>query len=64
MGIPSWQFVGELHRRGVKKSAFARAYGIRPSALSDLLKAKMLPDEFMETLDRIAPMPAEQEVRS
>lgn len=50
-------FVGELHRRRVKKSQFAAAHGISKQDLSVMLRCPALPDEFQQTLDRIAPMP-------
>lgn len=55
----SW-FVGELHAREVSKGDFARAHGITPQDLSVMLRCPALPDSFIETLDRIAPVAREE----
>lgn len=62
MGIDTAGFVGELHRRKVRHRDFAAAHGIRPQDLSVMLRCPALPEEFMTTLDRIAPVG--EEVRS
>lgn len=64
MAVPTHWFVGELHRRGVRKGVFAQAHGIHSCMLSMMLKAPSLPDEFLQTLARIAPMPEEAEAQS
>lgn len=58
--IETGEFVAELHRRRVTRTAFAAAHGLHPSQLSNMLRCPALPDEFMATLDRIAPMAREE----
>lgn len=62
--IETGEFVAELHRRRVTRTAFAAAHGLHPSQLSHMLQCPALPDEFMETLDRIAPVKREEAAAS
>jgi len=55
--VSTKEFVGELHVRRVQKGDFARAHGISAQDLGIALReAVMLPDSYMATLDRIAPV--------
>jgi hypothetical protein len=58
--VETFAFVGELHRRNVRKGRFAEAHGITRQALSVMLRCPALPDDFLRTLDRIAPDGAPQ----
>lgn len=64
MPLVTSEFEAELVRRRVKKWEFAAAHGIRADKLSVLLRDPTLPDSFLETLDRIAPVAREEAAAS
>jgi hypothetical protein len=55
MPVLKTEFEVELVRRGIPKWRFAEAQGIRPDRLSVELRKLYVPDDYLVTLDRIAP---------